>query len=61
MPKATKFYDVCVNGDPVFHGTFSETKRVYAAVRHALALFQATRDAVVTISFVPDDPGVLCL
>lgn len=61
MPKATKFYDVCVNGNSVFHGTFSESKRVYTAVRHALVLFPQTRDAVVTISFVPDDPGILCL
>lgn len=51
MPRATKFYDVLVDGHQVFHGTFSEAKKAYVAVRNALSVVSSR--AVVTMSFVP--------
>lgn len=52
MPRATKFYDVLVDGHQVFHGSFAEAKKAYLAVRNALSILKS--NAVVTMSFVPD-------
>lgn len=52
MPRPTKFYDVLVDGHQVFHGSFSEAKKAYLAVRNALSVLKS--NAVVTMSFVPD-------
>lgn len=57
MPKASKFYDIIVSGEVVFHGTFAEAKKVYVAIRKSFSVIHS--DAVVTMSFVPNFPDDL--
>lgn len=53
MPRATKFYDVMVDGKVVFHGSFADSKKCYVAVKRTLDLLGSS--SVVTLSFIPTD------